>query len=65
MLQGFGEFAIYADAVVHGAGLARLDVYGPIGQSCDHEQRLLKLSEPGKADQFSLGDLSGIIEVQP
>jgi hypothetical protein len=57
----FDEYEYLSSHVEHNPGLARLDVLGPIGQSCDRQQKIYRITEPDGATSLTMDLFSGVI----
>ena len=58
-------FAAFMDCMEHAEGRSVLSDYGNIGQSCDRQQRLLKLEHPDGLVEITDDQMRWIMELKP
>jgi len=58
-------FAAFMDCMEHTEGSSVLSEYGNIGQSCDRQQRLLKLEHPDGRVEITDSQMRWIMELKP
>jgi hypothetical protein len=64
-MNAVSEFGSFLDHIEHTEGRSMLSDYGNIGQSCDRQQRLLKLEHTDGRVEITDGQMRWIMELKP